>query len=71
MGIICIFIAITVAASSYPFDPRPLVSGIVVAVFIVLGLTIVLVYSQMHRDATLSNLTGTKPGELGSDFGSS
>jgi hypothetical protein len=68
MGIICIFLAITVAVSSYPFDPRPLLSGIVVVIFIVLGLTIVLVYSQMHRDATLSNLTGTKPGELGSDF---
>ena len=68
MGIICIFLAITVAVSSYPFDPRPLLSGIVVALFIVLGVTIVLVYSQMHRDATLSNLTGTKPGELGSEF---
>jgi hypothetical protein len=68
MGIICIFLAITVAVSCYPFDPRPLLSGIVVTVFIVLGLTIVLVYSQMHRDATLSNLTGTKPGELGSEF---
>ncbi len=68
MGIICIFLAITVAVSSYPFDPRPVLSGIVVALFIVLGATIVLVYSQMHRDATLSNLTGTKPGELGSEF---
>jgi hypothetical protein len=68
MGIICIFLAITVAVSSYPFDPRPVLSGIVVALFIALGATIVLVYSQMHRDATLSNLTGTKPGELGSEF---
>jgi hypothetical protein len=68
MGIICIFVAITVAVSSYPFDPRPLLSGIVVTLFIALGVTIVLVYSQMHRDATLSNLTGTKPGQLGSEF---
>jgi hypothetical protein len=36
--------------------------------FIVLGATIVVVYSQMHRDATLSHLTNTKPGELGTEF---
>jgi hypothetical protein len=68
MGIICIFLAITVAVSSYPFDPRPLLSGIVVALFAILGATIIAVYSQMHRDPTLSRLTGTTPGELGSDF---
>ena len=68
MGIICMFIAITVAISSYPFDPRPLLSGMVVVLFIILGSTIVVVYSQMHRDTTLSHLTDTKPGELGGDF---
>jgi hypothetical protein len=26
------------------------------------------IYAQMHRDATLSHLTKTTPGELGSDF---
>jgi hypothetical protein len=68
MGIICMFIAIAVAIASYPFDPRPLLSGIVVILFLILGITIVAVYSQMHRDTTLSNLTSTTPGELGSDF---
>jgi antibiotic biosynthesis monooxygenase (ABM) superfamily enzyme len=29
---------------------------------------VTLVLAQLHRDATLSNLTNTKPGELGSDF---
>jgi hypothetical protein len=68
MSIICMFIAITVAISSYPFDPRPLLSGMVIILFFILGATIVAVYSQMHRDTTLSNLTDTKPGELGGDF---
>jgi hypothetical protein len=68
LGMICIFVSITVAVASYPFDPRPLLSGIVVVLFVVLGATIVLVYSQMHRDATLSNLMNTPPGQLGSDF---
>jgi hypothetical protein len=68
MGIICLFIAITVAISGYPFDPRPLLSGMVVVLFFILGSTIIVVYSQMHRDTTLSHLTDTKPGELGGDF---
>ncbi len=29
---------------------------------------VTVVYAQMHRDATLSKITGTEPGELGSDF---
>jgi hypothetical protein len=68
MGIVSLFLSITVAVSSYPFDPRALLSGVVVALFITSGATMVVVYSQMHRDATLSKLTGTKPGELGSEF---
>jgi hypothetical protein len=68
MGIICLFLAITVAVARYPFDPRPLISSVVVVLFAILALTIIAVYSQMHRDPTLSSLTGTKPGELGADF---
>jgi len=29
---------------------------------------VVLAYSQMSRDATLSHITNTRPGELGGDF---
>ena len=68
MGIICLFLAITVAVARYPFDPRPLISAMVVALFVILSVAIVAVYSQMHRDPTLSSLTGTRPGELGADF---
>ena len=68
MGMVCVFISITVAVASYPFDPRPVLSSVVVVLFVSLATTITLVYSQMHRDPTLSNLTGTTPGELGSDF---
>lgn len=68
MCIICLFLAIAVAVSSYPFDPRPLLSAIVVVLFSILSVTIITVYSQMHRDPTLSNITGTTPGELGADF---
>ncbi len=67
-GIICLFISIAISVASYPFDPRPLLSGAIVALFILLGVIIIVVYSQMHRDATLSHLTNTQPGELGSEF---
>jgi hypothetical protein len=32
------------------------------------GVVIVKVYADMHRDATLSHVTNTKPGELGTEF---
>jgi hypothetical protein len=68
IGMALLFIAIAIGVSSYPFDPRPVLSGAVIALFSILGTVVVIVYSQMHRDATLSNLTNTKPGELGGDF---
>jgi hypothetical protein len=67
-GIIWIFIAIALAVSSYPFDPKPVLSAAIIILFILLGTVVVTVYAQMHRDATLSRLTETKPGELGSEF---
>jgi hypothetical protein len=68
MGILCLFVATAIAISSYPFDPRQGLSGTILALFIVLGGTISYVYAQMHRDATLSHVTNTTPGELGGDF---
>jgi hypothetical protein len=53
--------------STYPFDPRQVLSGILIA-FIVLGIAVVKVYAEMHRDATLSYVTNTKPGTLDPEF---
>jgi len=39
-----------------------------IGLFIVIGITVGIVYAQMHRDATLSHMTDTTPGELGFDF---
>ncbi|HEX2328551.1 MAG TPA: hypothetical protein VHN74_07495 [Candidatus Angelobacter sp.] len=36
--------------------------------FVIAGVVIVKVYAEMHRDATLSHVTSTRPGELGSEF---
>jgi hypothetical protein len=63
-----LFVAATLSASTYPFDPRPVLSGVLFVLLIVVGSVVVLVYAGMHRDATLSHVTNTNPGELGSEF---
>jgi hypothetical protein len=63
-----LFVAVTVSLATYPFDPRPAASRALLVLFLVLGSAVVVVYAQMCRDATLSNITDTTPGELGSEF---
>jgi hypothetical protein len=68
LGIVWLFVCTTLAVSSYPFDPLNVLGGIFLTVFVVVGGVTVLMYSQMSRDATLSHITNTTPGELGGDF---
>jgi hypothetical protein len=68
MGALCLFVTLTLAVSSYPFDPRPALSGVLLVLFVGFGAVVILVYAGMHRDATLSHVTNTNPGELGSEF---
>jgi hypothetical protein len=68
MTIIALFVASACAMSSYPFDPRQALSAVLIALFVIGGVVIVKVYADMHRDATLSHVTNTKPGELGPEF---
>lgn len=68
MTILWLFVVAAIAISSYPFDPRQGLSGVMLALFVLLGAVILHVYAQMHKDATLSHVTNTTPGELGGDF---
>jgi hypothetical protein len=68
MSVAVLYIASTVALSTYPFDPRQSVSIVLIILFVVVGGIIVKVYAEMHRDSTLSHITNTKPGELGAEF---
>ena len=63
-----VYVLSMLALMVYPFQPQV---EIRLGLMAVLGLIVVIVgtvYAQMHRDATLSHITQTKPGELGSDF---
>lgn len=68
MGSIFLFVAATFGVSSYPFDPLPVLGGLFLAVFLITGGTVIAVYAGMNRDATLSHITNTLPGELGGQF---
>ena len=68
MTIVVLFLAAIVAISTYPFDPRQALSMVLIVLFVITGAVIVKVYAEMHRDATLSHVTNTKPGELGTEF---
>ncbi|HLM82912.1 MAG TPA: hypothetical protein VK302_20105 [Terriglobales bacterium] len=68
LGSLFLFVAATFAVSSYPFDPLPVLGGVFLAVFLITGGTVIVVFAQMHRDATLSHITNTRPGELGGQF---
>jgi len=68
LGMICLYLSIALVVPVYPFDPRPVLAGAVIALFMIVSLVVFIVYAQMFRDATLSHLTNTRPGELGTEF---
>jgi hypothetical protein len=68
LGGVYLFIALSIAVSSYPFDPRTLLSAILLLLFVAFGGIVISTYADMHRDVTLSHVTNTKPGELGGEF---
>jgi hypothetical protein len=62
------YILILLALTLYPFEPRPAIQIYLVAMLVFIVTVVGLVFAQIHRDATLSHITDTKPGELGGDF---
>jgi hypothetical protein len=62
------YILILLALTLYPFEPRPSIQIYLVATLVFIVTVVGLVFAQIHRDATLSHITDTKPGELGGDF---
>ncbi len=63
-----VFIFILMSVNSYPFEPHLRLRSLLIALFFLILGAVGLVYAQMHRDATLSRITDTNPGELGLAF---
>ena len=68
LGIVTLFVAVTLSVSSYPFDPLPVIGAVFLVLFAVVGAVMVVSYAEMMKDATLSRMASTNPGELGLSF---
>ena len=67
-GMLSLFLGMTLAVASYPFGPQQELGRILLVLFLVCGFAVAWVYGNMLRDATLSYVTDTNPGELGWQF---
>jgi hypothetical protein len=67
-SIVTLFVAVTVAVSCYPFDPLPVIGAVFLILFALVGTGMIFAYAEMCRDATLSRIANTTPGELGLGF---
>jgi len=68
LSIVAVFVAMTLAVSSYPFDPLPVIGAVFLVLFTLVGVSLLFAYAEMSRDATLSRISDTNPGELGWGF---
>jgi hypothetical protein len=62
------FILSVISLHAYPFQAPHNIGWTMTAVFVVLGSGVVLVFVQMDKDAILSRLSRTNPGELDRQF---
>jgi hypothetical protein len=62
------YVFIVLSMNTYPFEPHPALQTLAVVLLVVMGGLVGYVYAGMHREAILSRLTSTVPGELGLDF---
>src|SRR5277367_1499809 len=68
MRIAGIFVLALLSFSSYPFEPRASFHTLMIFLFVLVATVVSFVFAQMHKDATLSRITDTTPGDLGFDF---
>lgn len=62
------FVFILLSLNFYPFEPHLSLRTLVLILFFLILAAVGFVYAQMHKDAVLSRITDTRPGELGLDF---
>ncbi|CAN5459389.1 hypothetical protein BH10ACI4_BH10ACI4_04840 [soil metagenome] len=62
------FVMTVIAWNAYPFQPRAGIDWIFTGLLFVLGIGVVAVFAQMHRNPILSRITNTGINELGLPF---
>jgi hypothetical protein len=62
------FVFAIIAWNSYPFQPHRLIDWGFTILLVFLGIGLVTVFAQMHRNAILSRITDTTPNKLGWNF---
>ena len=62
------FALVTLSLFSFPFQAHYFLSAVAVGVLLVLGASLAYVFAQVDKDAVLSWMNDTTPGELGSAF---
>jgi hypothetical protein len=68
LSMVGIFAAIALSVGFYPFTPRPTISIGLLFLLLVIGAVVGTVFAGLDRDSTLSHITNTEPGALGSHF---
>jgi hypothetical protein len=63
-----LFAAIAVSMGFYPYTPRPTISLSLMVLLLFIGTVVGTVYAGLDRDTTLSHITNTEPGQLGTHF---
>ncbi len=63
-----LFAAIALSVGFYPFTPRPTISIALLFLLLLIGAVVGAVFAGLDRDSTLSHITNTEPGTLGTHF---
>jgi hypothetical protein len=67
-GVAASLLGTTVALYSYGLQSPLIVGRFVALTFLVVGVTVVVVFAKMERNPILSRIAGSKPGELNAAF---
>jgi hypothetical protein len=68
LSMVGIFAAIALSVGFYPFTPRPTISIALLFLLLTIGAVAGAVFAGLDRDSTMSHITNTEPGALGSHF---
>jgi hypothetical protein len=63
-----VFVLVMISYGSYPFESRESFHAFLICTFFAMSIVVGIIYGQMFADPLLSQITNTKPGEVGLEF---